>query len=209
MLDNGICNIECFVPECDYDIADKEACLEKFYVTSDVVNDWDGTIDKPYPNIALALSNNIDMYAEVLMVGHGSFSLSFEDEYSENCFANENVFDVTIRPLLCSEMNIDGCYDEGQKAIIMVSNTVVCLEIYQHLMIKDVIFSQNDIVSPYCPTCNYCRAVINIDSGIYDDQGNILSNSGYVEQSYCNNFCLKPLLRPINGAILYLKVIPN
>lgn len=206
MLNNGLCDKECFTYECSFDHGDKIDCLEKFYVTSETINDYDGSINKPYPSIILALSNEPFMFAEILLIGYGNFLLSLDDSYSVNCFSNEKVFDVTIRPLLCSEINAYGCYQEDERAIIMISKAAVCMKIFQYITIKDVIFSQNELVSPYCETCNYCKKIRFYSENFYDDQDNIIFETDYVNGNYCYSFSNAPLFDLLKGSSLFLQV---
>ncbi|OMJ89203.1 hypothetical protein SteCoe_8680 [Stentor coeruleus] len=208
MLSNGVCDVKCFVPECNYDIGDKNACLKTYYVTSNQVMTYDGTLEKPFPNILLALGMPIDFFAEILLVGDGSFSLSSGEEYSSQCFKNLKTFHATIRPLLCSEKNVPGCYNEGSKAVIMISKAAVCMEISQYLTIENIIFSQNDKVDPLCATSNYCRSTVKInDTIIYDDQGNLLNSNTYLNQSYCDKFNRISLFDLKSSSALLLNVI--
>lgn len=207
MLNNDKCDKECFVSECNYDIEDKKFCLKTYYVTSNQVTIYDGTFEKPFPNILLALAKPVDFFTEILLVGDGKFSLSSGDEYSKNCFKNPNIFHVTIRPLFCSEKNVTGCYDVDEKAVIMISKNAVCIEISQYLTIENIIFSQNDTVDPLCETCNYCRATIKSENITYDDRGTLLDSKNYVDQSYCNKFNQISLLDLKTNSVLLLNVI--
>lgn len=207
MQGNGQCDDACFVNECDYDRNDKSACMGTYLVYSDQLSS-NSDYFYSFPTIDFAFYYiDFDRFVEILLVGNGKFYFFSNFYYDSFCLENMygNYFDITIRPLYCSENNIDGCYKEGEKATVVVSNEG-CIRVYQYLTIENAIFTQEDTVDPYCETCNYCRTVITNDSGTYDDQGNILDANNYVPSHFCGEYNSKELFSLLDNSALLLKV---
>ncbi|OMJ89221.1 hypothetical protein SteCoe_8700 [Stentor coeruleus] len=171
--------------ECDYDNCQSERNITKYCLDFNIAYDITLFLDVDSTNIFPFLIDEACIVSKrILLIGHEVFSLTTNNEINVACVFNTDIY---ISPLYCHEKEVLGCYNEGEKAIIMVSKAV-SIEINKSIIIEGIIFSQNNLLDPYCNTCNYCRATVTNGDNIYDDQGNSLTSSDYLNMSVCKSF---------------------
>lgn len=179
MLGNEICNIECLTEECEYDYGDYEYCVSiEIFVSSAA-----GTIAS-YDNIIDAIQN-IDMITTIYLLKG--------DHYLDGTLNNSPLFGknyayLEIMPFYCSSDAIVGCYDDGEKATITLTENWVTFVVNSKLHFENIIFSHDYEFDLNCIGCNYCPYTQTVDNIVYDDKGNPLIAGTYLDSSFCERF---------------------
>lgn len=205
MLGNGICENECLVEACGYDLDDYDYCsVDTIYVTSEDVENGDGSLESPFNNIFTAFYSRDHFLSELLLIGTKPFD--FYDPVMDSCFTEFNYVLVSIKPLYCDEVNTPGCFQRGDRPKLMVVSHVTCFFIMYNVKFIDIIFSQDELLPPYCETCNYCKYTY-LDGDIRkDDRDNNISDDDYVPSDSCEIFGYFPLLYVYQTGSLELRV---
>lgn len=100
------------------------------------------TSEESNPIISLFVSDDAcGISKQIFLIGHGTFNLTEDNKCSEVFIINDIAVDTIIRPLYCIENEILGCCEEGEKAIIMVSD-VACMKIFNSIIMENIFFSQ-------------------------------------------------------------------
>lgn len=202
ILYNGIFNRECCVFEFYCNGKYNSECNKIYYASySDIESQK--TSEESNPIISLFVSDDAcGISKQIFLIGHGTFNLTEDNKCSEVFIINDIAVDTIIRPLYCIENEILGCYEEGEKAIIMVSD-VACMKIFNNIIMENIFFSQKNSLNSSCDTCNYCRATDKRFT--YDDQENYLTNSTYLSISYCKSFHKVSFIEVFDASSLTLK----
>ena len=159
-----------------------------------------GSINYPYKNIITAIEN-ISYNNTIIYLLGGDFNLN--PLGNNNPLQNISYNQIIIQPYYCNQSNHSGCYNQGERPIIILTNETITFYITYKLILKNIIFSHNYSFDINCSGCNYCPYAINhANDTILGDKGNSLKSGEFLNQSYCNVFINDKLFSISNGELI-------
>ena len=208
MLGNGICDAPCLNQNCEFDNGDFMFCsLEYLYVVSP---DYPLATIATHSNIVQALLCTPSLTSVVYLLGDNFYL----DEYF---FEGNNVNDpliytlyaqIEIKPYYCSQGQIVGCYIDGVKPIITITDKWVEFTVTNSFLFTNVTFRHNYPFDPNCSGCDYCpHTTTNSNGVVLDDRGNTITPGTFLDTYYCAQYSNKVLFTVRPGGQLTLQVI--
>ena len=187
MLNNSICESQCFHPLCDFDHWD---CVDaqhplNVFVSPTAQTPFLGTSTAPFQSISQALASLSVAYLAIYLLSGVHFLTKTTDN---DLLSLSNSLHIHLDTALCAVWSVPGC--SSTPVTVQLTSEPVFFLINTHFSISNINFQGGFYLKPGCTseTCRYCPE-IDFDLATLNyinDRKEPININNYAEQRYCD-----------------------